>query len=201
MRKLRKNYFCFVVAHHLKQKPAPHKTYRFGSDYIVAIWDFFEQLPTLLFVFYKIQVSYRTHVNFILNFDLLGTHTFENITLHTLEEFRNQICYKGGNFGEKTKGRSVPKKRNISAPVITNSCDGFLFFVNLFFPSNSFQISTNFCFFAEEKVDLSSPEWSEIHLVAGALKMFLRELPEPVLPFRYFNEFISSCRKFLRLLI
>ncbi|KAM4045075.1 rho GTPase-activating protein 9 isoform 4-T4 [Anomaloglossus baeobatrachus] len=44
----------------------------------------------------------------------------------------------------------------------------------------------------EEKLDLNSPEWEDIHVITGALKMFFRELPEPVIPFSLFDEFISA---------
>nr|CAB3222785.1 rho GTPase-activating protein 12 [Phallusia mammillata] len=46
----------------------------------------------------------------------------------------------------------------------------------------------------DEKVDLSEPQWEDIHLITGALKMFLRELPEPVIPFNFFDKFIASCK-------
>lgn len=48
---------------------------------------------------------------------------------------------------------------------------------------------------AEEKLDLNSPEWEDIHVITGALKMFFRELPEPIIPFILFDEFIAAVRK------
>jgi len=45
----------------------------------------------------------------------------------------------------------------------------------------------------EEEVDLSDPEWEDIHIITGALKMFLRELPDPVIPFGFFDKFIAAC--------
>jgi len=50
-------------------------------------------------------------------------------------------------------------------------------------------------FVADEPVNLSEPQWNEIHLVSGALKMFLRELPEPVVPFNFYQSFIDACCK------
>ncbi|XP_069826474.1 rho GTPase-activating protein 9 isoform X2 [Dendropsophus ebraccatus] len=44
----------------------------------------------------------------------------------------------------------------------------------------------------EEKLDLNSPEWEDIHVITGAMKMFLRELPEPIIPFSFFDEFIAA---------
>ncbi|KAG8452533.1 hypothetical protein GDO86_004352 [Hymenochirus boettgeri] len=44
----------------------------------------------------------------------------------------------------------------------------------------------------EEKLDLSSSEWEDVHVITGALKMFLRELPEPVIPFDMFDQFLAA---------
>lgn len=44
-------------------------------------------------------------------------------------------------------------------------------------------------------VNLKDKEWEDIHVITGALKMFLRELPEPVIPFQFFDKFIASCSK------
>lgn len=41
-------------------------------------------------------------------------------------------------------------------------------------------------------MDLNSPEWEDIHVITGALKMFFRELPEPIIPFILFDEFIAA---------
>ncbi|CAI9597935.1 unnamed protein product [Staurois parvus] len=44
----------------------------------------------------------------------------------------------------------------------------------------------------EEKLDLNDSEWDDIHVITGALKMFFRELPEPLIPFSMFDEFLSA---------
>ncbi|XP_072263560.1 rho GTPase-activating protein 9 isoform X3 [Pyxicephalus adspersus] len=44
----------------------------------------------------------------------------------------------------------------------------------------------------EEKLDLNDSEWEDIHVITGALKMFFRELPEPLIPFCMFDEFLSA---------
>ncbi|RKP07572.1 hypothetical protein THASP1DRAFT_9311, partial [Thamnocephalis sphaerospora] len=41
-------------------------------------------------------------------------------------------------------------------------------------------------------VDLSSEEWGDINAVAGVLKQFFRELPEPLLTNQLYGEFISA---------
>uniref|UniRef100_UPI003AAF6B68 rho GTPase-activating protein 15-like n=1 Tax=Centroberyx gerrardi TaxID=166262 RepID=UPI003AAF6B68 len=44
----------------------------------------------------------------------------------------------------------------------------------------------------EEQLDLEDGQWEEIHVIAGALKLFLRELPEPLFPFSSFSKFIAA---------
>ncbi|KAM4608605.1 rho GTPase-activating protein 15 isoform 1-T1 [Polymixia lowei] len=46
----------------------------------------------------------------------------------------------------------------------------------------------------EEELDLDSSQWEDIHVVTGALKMFFRELPEPLFPFRFFELFVEAIR-------
>ncbi|KAM8845205.1 rho GTPase-activating protein 27 isoform 1-T1 [Spinachia spinachia] len=44
----------------------------------------------------------------------------------------------------------------------------------------------------EELLDLEDGQWEEIHVITGALKLFLRELPEPLFPFSCFDKFIAA---------
>ncbi|XP_034567626.1 rho GTPase-activating protein 27 [Notolabrus celidotus] len=44
----------------------------------------------------------------------------------------------------------------------------------------------------EEQLDLDDGQWEEIHVITGALKLFLRELPEPLFPFSCFEKFIAA---------
>ncbi|KAI3359470.1 hypothetical protein L3Q82_013773 [Scortum barcoo] len=44
----------------------------------------------------------------------------------------------------------------------------------------------------EEQLDLEDGQWEEIHVITGALKLFLRELPEPLFPFSCFDTFITA---------
>lgn len=46
-----------------------------------------------------------------------------------------------------------------------------------------------------QKVDLNSPAWADINVVADAFKQFLRELPEPLLTYTYYDEFIHASGK------
>ncbi|XP_056609243.1 rho GTPase-activating protein 27 isoform X2 [Triplophysa dalaica] len=44
----------------------------------------------------------------------------------------------------------------------------------------------------EEDLDLDDGQWEEIHVITGALKLFLRELPEPLFPYSFFDKFIAA---------
>ncbi|KAM6896965.1 rho GTPase-activating protein 27 [Xenentodon cancila] len=45
-----------------------------------------------------------------------------------------------------------------------------------------------------EELDLEDGQWEDVHVITGALKLFFRELPEPLFPFSHFNKFISAIR-------
>ncbi|KAL0983799.1 hypothetical protein UPYG_G00132940 [Umbra pygmaea] len=45
-----------------------------------------------------------------------------------------------------------------------------------------------------EELDLEDGQWEDIHVITGALKLFFRELPEPLFPFSHFNHFIQAIR-------
>ncbi|XP_073775426.1 rho GTPase-activating protein 12a isoform X8 [Danio rerio] len=46
----------------------------------------------------------------------------------------------------------------------------------------------------EEKIDLGDSKWEDIHVTTGALKMFFRELPEPLFTYTFFSDFISAIK-------
>ncbi|XP_051984004.1 rho GTPase-activating protein 12-like isoform X2 [Xyrauchen texanus] len=46
----------------------------------------------------------------------------------------------------------------------------------------------------DEKVDLGDSKWEDIHVTTGALKMFFRELPEPLFTYAFFNNLISAIK-------
>lgn len=41
-------------------------------------------------------------------------------------------------------------------------------------------------------VDFNDREWEDINIISGALKLFLRELPDPLIPFGLYNKFIDA---------
>ncbi|XP_039596533.1 rho GTPase-activating protein 27 isoform X1 [Polypterus senegalus] len=46
----------------------------------------------------------------------------------------------------------------------------------------------------EENLDLNDGKWEDIHVITGALKLFFRELPEPLFPFSHFENFIAAAQ-------
>uniref|UniRef100_A0A8B9GPY6 Rho GTPase activating protein 27, like n=1 Tax=Astyanax mexicanus TaxID=7994 RepID=A0A8B9GPY6_ASTMX len=46
----------------------------------------------------------------------------------------------------------------------------------------------------EEDLDLDDGQWEEIHVITGALKLFFRELPEPLFPYSFFDKFIAAIK-------
>ncbi|PKK19047.1 hypothetical protein A306_00000215, partial [Columba livia] len=43
----------------------------------------------------------------------------------------------------------------------------------------------------DEHLDLDDGRWEDVHVVTGALKLFFRELPEPLVPFSHFDKVIE----------
>ncbi|XP_035270360.1 rho GTPase-activating protein 12b isoform X7 [Anguilla anguilla] len=46
----------------------------------------------------------------------------------------------------------------------------------------------------DEKVNLDDSKWEDIHVTTGALKMFFRELPEPLFTYCSFNDFVNAIK-------
>ncbi|XP_068568477.1 rho GTPase-activating protein 9 isoform X4 [Cebidichthys violaceus] len=49
-------------------------------------------------------------------------------------------------------------------------------------------------FVQEEKLNLDQSEWEDIHVITGALKLFFRELPEPLVPFGFFTDIMETVK-------
>ena len=53
-------------------------------------------------------------------------------------------------------------------------------------------------FFSDvHSVDVFDSCWSDVNVFAGALKLYLRELPEPVFTYQLYQDFIHAGSKFL----
>ncbi|XP_041823690.1 rho GTPase-activating protein 12b isoform X3 [Melanotaenia boesemani] len=46
----------------------------------------------------------------------------------------------------------------------------------------------------DEKLDLNDSKWEDIHVTTGALKMFFRELPEPLFSYASFGDFVNAIK-------
>ncbi|XP_041670156.1 rho GTPase-activating protein 12b isoform X6 [Cheilinus undulatus] len=46
----------------------------------------------------------------------------------------------------------------------------------------------------DETLDLNDSKWEDIHVTTGALKMFFRELPEPLFTYGSFNDFVNAIK-------
>ncbi|KAL4630919.1 rho GTPase-activating protein 12 [Arapaima gigas] len=46
----------------------------------------------------------------------------------------------------------------------------------------------------DEKVNLEDSKWEDIHVTTGALKMFFRELPEPLFTYGRFGDFVNAIK-------
>lgn len=51
------------------------------------------------------------------------------------------------------------------------------------------------CFVKTEELNLEDGQWEDVHVITGALKLFFRELPEPLFPYSHFNNFIAAISK------
>ncbi|XP_075997084.1 rho GTPase-activating protein 15 isoform X7 [Genypterus blacodes] len=46
----------------------------------------------------------------------------------------------------------------------------------------------------EEKLNLDQSEWEDVHVITGALKLFFRELPEPLVPYGFFTDILETVK-------
>ncbi|XP_064177818.1 rho GTPase-activating protein 27-like isoform X2 [Anguilla rostrata] len=46
----------------------------------------------------------------------------------------------------------------------------------------------------QDELDLEDGQWEDIHVITGALKLFFRELPEPLFPYNHFNSFLAAIK-------
>nr|XP_006825172.1 PREDICTED: rho GTPase-activating protein 12-like [Saccoglossus kowalevskii] len=47
----------------------------------------------------------------------------------------------------------------------------------------------------EQPLNLNDPKWDDIHVIAGSLKLFFRELKEPLFPYKLFDRFVAAIKQ------
>ena len=47
-------------------------------------------------------------------------------------------------------------------------------------------------FVVEEKIVLGEPPFDDVHALTGSLKLYFRELPEPLIPYDFFSGFVEA---------
>lgn len=52
-------------------------------------------------------------------------------------------------------------------------------------------------FVAEEKIVLGEPPFEDVHALTGSLKLYFRELPEPLIPYDFFSGFVEAISELL----
>uniref|UniRef100_A0A8C2GUF6 Rho GTPase activating protein 9 n=1 Tax=Cyprinus carpio TaxID=7962 RepID=A0A8C2GUF6_CYPCA len=53
----------------------------------------------------------------------------------------------------------------------------------------------------QERLDLDDPQWEDIHVITGALKLFFRELPEPLVPYGFFQDIVETVSELKHLVL
>lgn len=46
----------------------------------------------------------------------------------------------------------------------------------------------------QDRLDLDDPQWEDVHVITGALKLFFRELPEPLVPYEFFQDMVEAVK-------
>lgn len=55
--------------------------------------------------------------------------------------------------------------------------------------------SHSFTYLLDENFNLEDGKWEDVHVITGALKLFFRELPEPLFPYSHFSDFVDAISK------
>ncbi|CAG5895695.1 unnamed protein product [Menidia menidia] len=96
---------------------------------------------------------------------------------------------------------SLCQRENTSVPNFVNMCIDHVESTGLHI-DGLYRVSGNlaviqklrFAVNHDEKVDLNDSKWEDIHVTTGALKMFFRELPEPLFSYGFFSDFVNAIK-------
>uniref|UniRef100_A0A671LU06 Rho GTPase-activating protein 12-like n=1 Tax=Sinocyclocheilus anshuiensis TaxID=1608454 RepID=A0A671LU06_9TELE len=119
----------------------------------------------------------------------------------TLQAVKDKGYIKDQVFGSSLS--SLCQRESTTVPHFVSMCieqvekNGTLLFspcITHMYDKNMIILITLIYINTDEKVDLGDSKWEDIHVTTGALKMFFRELPEPLFPFAFFNNFITTIK-------
>ncbi|KAG9355191.1 hypothetical protein JZ751_000029 [Albula glossodonta] len=117
----------------------------------------------------------------------------------TLQAVRDKGYIKDQVFGASLA--SLCQRENVTVPKFVRMCidhveNNGLGVDGLYRVSGNLAViqKLRFAVNHDEKVNLEDSKWEDIHVTTGALKMFFRELPEPLFPYAFFDDFISAIK-------
>ncbi|XP_053739584.1 rho GTPase-activating protein 12-like isoform X6 [Synchiropus splendidus] len=117
----------------------------------------------------------------------------------TLQSVRDKGYIKDQVFGCSLS--SLCQRENTTVPSFVRMCIDHVENTGLFV-DGLYRVSGNlaviqklrFAVNHDEKVNLADGKWEDIHVTTGALKMYFRELPEPLFTYIFFHDFVSSIK-------
>ncbi|XP_034053155.1 rho GTPase-activating protein 12-like [Gymnodraco acuticeps] len=130
-------------------------------------------------------------------------------TRHKLKKFLTrrptlQAVRDKGYIEDQVFGCSLStlcQRENGSVPIFVTMCidhveDNGLCVDGLYRVSGNLAIiqKLRFAINHDERVNLSDSKWEDFHVITGALKMYFRELPEPLFTYALFHDFISAIK-------
>ena len=62
--------------------------------------------------------------------------------------------------------------------------------------AKTFGNTFSFVFFTEDSFQLGVKPFDDVHALTGSLKLYFRELPEPLVPFDFFSGFVEAISEY-----
>ncbi|XP_035526762.1 rho GTPase-activating protein 12-like isoform X2 [Morone saxatilis] len=117
----------------------------------------------------------------------------------TLQSVRDKGYIKDQVFGCSLS--SLCHRENTTVPIFVRMCidhveNNGLCIDGLYRVSGNLAViqKLRFAVNHDEKVNLADGKWEDIHVTTGALKMYFRELPEPLFTYAFFHDFVSGIK-------
>ncbi|XP_054881311.1 rho GTPase-activating protein 12-like isoform X2 [Poeciliopsis prolifica] len=117
----------------------------------------------------------------------------------TMQSVRDKGYIKDQVFGCSLS--SLCQQENTTVPKFVRMCidhveNNGLYVDGLYRVSGNLAIiqKLRFAVCHDEKLSLSDSKWEDIHVTTGALKMYFRELPEPLFTYALFHDFVAAIK-------